>query len=526
MRPKLLALCLLLVLLTIAVYWPVTTNQFVAYDDQLYITENPNVTAGLTWHGVQWAFTSFDVANWHPVTWLSHQLDVTLFGLNSGAHHAINLLLHTINTLLLLFLLVRLTGSLWRSTIVAAVFALHPLHVESVAWAAERKDLLCAAFFLLTLHAYLRYIHKERWTGFLPVVIFFALSLMAKPMAVTLPLILLLLDWWPLQRLGAVPLRLILLEKTPLLLLSVGSCVVTVIAQQAGGAVITVGKLTIIERLSNTTASYMLYLSKTVWPHNLALLYPLPSTPQIQLAAFGAIIIILVTMGAFRLRKSRPYLLTGWLWYMVMLIPVIGLVQVGVQSHADRYTYLPMIGCSVAVVWGLHDLSAGRHYGQRFLQVLAIGMLLLFAVQSRQQVLVWRNSETLFRQALAVTEDNYVIHMNLGITLWNLGRQEEAIAEYRKAIVISPQYADLHFGLANALLVRGNAEEAVREYSTTLTLRPDYPFAHTNLGMALQKTGRIAEAVAAYREGLRLVPGDYKARENLKFLLRKQSIND
>ena len=523
MRSKFLSICLLLTILTIAVYWPVTGNQFIAYDDQLYVTENPNVTAGLSWHSIQWAFTTFAVANWHPVTWLSHQLDASLFGLNSGGHHATNLLLHLANTLLLISLLVRLTGTFWRSALVAAVFALHPLHVESVAWVAERKDLLCAFFFLLTLHAYLRYTQRARWHDLFPVMLFFALSLMAKPMAVTLPFVLLLFDWWPLRRIGTVPLYTVLLEKMPFLLLSAVSCIVTVLAQKTGGAVIAVESLGLFQRITNALSAYVLYLWKIVWPHGLAILYPLPTATPLRLAVFGATFIILVTIMSLRLRKSRPYLLVGWFWFLGMLVPVIGLVQVGVQSHADRYTYLPMIGFSVAVVWGMHDMTVNWRYGQNVLKVLATGLLIMFALQTRQQVSVWRDSETLFRHALSVTKDNYVIHINLGIALWKRGLQEEAITEYRKAIAIVPLYADIHFFLGNALLNQGKAEEAIEEYRTTLTLRPDFRYAHTNLGVALQRTGRIEEAIIEYREGLRLVPEDYKAKDNLQILLKQQN---
>lgn len=521
MRPKFFSIYPILALLTIAIYWPATSNQFVAFDDQLYVTENTNVINGLTWQGVYWAFTSFDVANWHPVTWLSHQLDVSLFGLNAKAHHATNILLHTVNTLLLLFLLVRLTGALWRSVLVAVIFALHPVHVESVAWVAERKDLLCAFFFLLTIHAYIRYTQCVRWFSFLPVAMLFTLSLMAKPMSVTLPFVLLLLDWWPLQRIGKIPLRSIVLEKLPLILLSGISCAVTILAQRAGGAVITVYKLNILERIGNASSAYLLYLWKMIWPHDLAILYPLPSTLPFRLAAFGAVVIILIVIVAYRQRNIRPYLLVGWFWYLGMLVPVIGLVQVGVQSHADRYTYLPLVGSCIVIVWGMHDISAGWRYGHRVLILLTAGLIAMFAFQTRQQVFIWRDSETLFRHAIAVTSDNYVMHMNLGIALWDQNKRDEAISEYRKAIKIRPNYADQHFILANALFVQGDFEEAAHEYQTTLTLRPAFPFAHTNRGMALQKIGRLEEAVVEYSEGLRLMPNDYKASENLQNLLNK-----
>jgi Tfp pilus assembly protein PilF len=358
----------------------------------------------------------------------------------------------------------------------------------------------------------------------LPVVLFFVLSLMSKPMSVTLPFVLLLLDWWPLQRIGTVPLRSIVLEKVPLLFLSTVACVVTIAAQQMGGAVITVERISLFERMTTALASYMLYLSKMVWPYDLAILYPLPATPPFRLAAFGAVVIILVTLAVFRLRKTQPYLLVGWLWFLGMLVPVIGLVQVGVQSHADRYTYLPIVGCSVALTWGLHDLSAGWRYGHRVFGMISAGLLLIFAFQSRQQVFVWHDSETLFRHALAITRDNYIMHTNLGIALWDSNRPDEAITEFRTAIAICPKDEDQHFILANALLVRGDVMEAVTEYRTSLNLRPDYPHAHTNLGMALQKLGRFEEAIAEYREGLRLSPDDYKARENLQLILTEQQL--
>lgn len=523
MRPKLLPICLLLTLFTICAYWSATDNPFVNYDDHYYVTQNPHVTDGLSWAAVQWAFTSFDVANWHPLTWISHQLDVTLFGLNPRGHHASNLLLHIANALLLLLLLVRLTGTLWRSVTVVAIFALHPLHVESVAWVAERKDLLCAFFFLLTLYAYLRYTKRSGWRTLLPVLLFFTLSLMSKPMSVTLPFVLLLLDWWPLNRFGSIPLRKIILEKIPFAILSFASSIVTLYAQKSGEAVITVEKLSILYRLMNALSAYLIYLRNMVWPQNLALLYPLPDTPPIGTAAVGAVLIVLLTLAFFYQRKNLPYLLTGWFWYLGMLVPVIGLVQVGIQSHADRYTYLPMIGCSIAVVWGLHDISAKWSQGHNTLRILAPFLMLVFIIQTRQQVLVWRNNETLFRHALAVTSNNYVIHMTLGSELWNQGRRNEAIAEYRKAIKITPQYPDHYFILATALLLEGKAEEAAKEYRKTLELRPDFPFAHTNLGMALQKMGRFEEAITEYKEGLRVVPDDYKAKDNLQLLLRRQS---
>lgn len=286
-----------------------------------------------------------------------------------------------------------------------------------------------------------------------------------------------------------------------------------------------VESLSLLQRISNALSAYMLYVWKTVWPHDLAILYPLPTVPPLRLAVFGAIFIILVTIVGLRLRNRCPYLPVGWFWFLGMLVPVIGLVQVGVQSHADRYTYLPMIGFSVAVVWGMYDISFNWRHGQNVLKVFAAGLLLIFALQTREHISVWRDSVTLFRHALSVTKDNYVIHINLGIALWKRGEQEEAIAEYRKAIAIVPLYADIHYVLGNALLNQGKAEEAAEEYRTTLKLRPDFRYAHTNLGVALQRTGRIEEAIAEYKEGLRLLPEDNKAKENLENLLKQKELN-
>jgi tetratricopeptide (TPR) repeat protein len=480
------------------------------------------VRQGLSFKGLLWSLSTFHAANWHPLTWLSHMLDVQLFGMNPLGHHATSLLIHTANALLLCALLHRLTGFVGRSLVVALLFAIHPLHVESVAWVAERKDLLCAFFFLLALFSYLRYTRRLRWYDFLVVLLCSALSLMAKPMSVTLPFVLLLLDRWPLQRTGAsISTRTLILEKTPLMLLSGISCIVTIFAQKAGGAVIAVEKHSMFERITNALSSYAHYLWQSLWPLDLAILYPLAYKPPILTGAVGAVIIVLTVTVSIRQRNSRPYLLVGTLWYLGMLVPVIGLVQVGVQSHADRYTYLPLIGCYIAVVWGLHDLAEEMNTRKTARILAAVIVLVVFAFLTRQQVHVWRNSETLFRHALAKTSENYVMHTNLGIALWDSNRQEEAIAEIRKGIAICPMYDDPHFILANALLVHGDPREAAEEYRTTLRLRPDYPHAHTNLAMALEKTGQVKEAILAYQEGLRRDPTDYKARENLQILTRK-----
>lgn len=513
-RPRpILTLCLLLAAATLISYWPVRSLPFIAYDDGFYILDNPQVTAGLSWPGVRWAFTTLHEANWHPLTWLSHQLDVSLFGLWAGGHHLTNLLLHLINTLLLFFLLHRTTGAQWRSAVVAGLFALHPLHVESVAWVAERKDLLCACFTLLSLLAYHRYTLGRRW-GLPLVILTFALALLAKPMAVTLPCLMLLLDAWPLQRTATISWWRLVGEKLPLFLLAAGSSVITVIAQRAGGAMISTKHADLPLRLSNAAVSVITYLRRTVWPSDLAVLYPFPlQIPGWQVAG-SALLLAGGLLLAARCYRRHPYVLVGLLWFLGMLVPVSGLVQVGQQGMADRYTYLPLIGLFIAAVWLGADLTRNRR--RPLLAASALILLTGCIFATRSQLAHWASSETLFRRALAVTERNYVMHMNLGNELKKSGRLDAALAEYLTATAIQPYNPDTHYYLADGLHAAGRLDEAVTQYQIALRLRPNFLEAHNNLGATYYRQGKLAEAIVHYTEALRLQPDDPIARTNLE----------
>jgi tetratricopeptide (TPR) repeat protein len=554
-------ICLALGLITLAVFWPSLTHDFLSYDDQAYVTENPPVRAGLSWPGVVWAFESFSVANWHPLTWLSHMLDCQLYGLKPVGHHLTNLLLHTASTLLLFLVLNRMTGAPWRSACVAALFAWHPLHVESVAWVAERKDVLSAFFFMLTLWAYERYagagrknaecrmqnaeshttLEGSRFTfhvsrHYLLSLLFFVLGLMSKPMLVTLPFVLLLLDYWPLRRfqlstLNPQPSTLwrLVVEKTPFLALSAVVCVLTVAAQRQGFAVVSMAGLPLSRRIPHVLVSYAHYLGAMLLPRHLAAHYPyVAAVPALEVAG-AAILLALLTFLAFRLAARRPYLVVGWLWYLGTLVPVIGLVQVGDQAWADRYTYIPLIGLFVAVVWGVSDLAlrpvpqAVKHPGMR----LALGALaavagLAMLAGTSLQLRHWRNTRTLFEHAAAATQNNTRAITVLGSLLAAEGKLEEAKRLYALALSYSPDNPETHFNLGKLLDQQGRLDEAIAEYSHSLWSKQWRDKAHILMGVALAKEHKYEEAVAHYRAALALNPKSATAENNLARVLHSQ----
>jgi tetratricopeptide (TPR) repeat protein len=507
-RPRLTAL--LLALVTLLVYLPVTRDGFVNFDDQVYVTENRDVQNGLTWAGVKWAFTTWHASNWHPLTWLSHMTDCELFGLNPGAHHYVNVLFHTANVVLLFVLLLRLTGALWPGAFVAALFAWHPLHVESVAWISERKDVLSTLFALLTLLSYTRYVKENSRRSFWLALFWFALGLMAKPMLVTLPFVMLLLDYWPLKR---IPFPSILnpqlptiFEKWPFLLLTAVSCVVTFLAQSHGEAVMTLNQLPLNLRLENALIAYGRYLLMTVWPVNLAILYPLPSHLHWihAAAATATAALFVISWIAWRARNCCIYVTIGWLWFLGTLVPVIGLVKVGSMALADRYTYFPLIGIFIAVAFGARDLGARFQFLKKPFAAAAILILLACVALTEHQLQFWRDSETLFRHDLAVTQDNANAHVNLGAALEMSGRQAEALAEYREATRLADDSVNAHFNIANLLEKMGKTADALPEYRRAIALDPTTANLHNGFGIALVDLGKFAEATNEFAIAARL----------------------
>ena len=531
-----------LVLVTIAVFWQVSSFDFVRYDDDKYVTENRHVQAGLTRGGIAWAFLSVYANNWHPLTWLSHMLDYQLFAANPAGHHITNLFFHIINTLLLFFILKQMTGFPWRSAFVAVLFAIHPLHIESVAWVAERKDVLSTLFFMLTIWAYVRYVERPGIYRYLAILLFFALGLMSKPMLVTLPFVLLLLDFWPLGRLhlegslfntDASDLKAVgdgnenrsgeelIIEKSPLFILSAASICATFYAQWSGIAPLV--SLPFSTRMSNGLVSYISYMGKMIWPHDLAVFYPYPESIPLWQIGVSILLLILITAVAVRLRKRSPYMIAGWLWYLGTLVPVIGLVQVGYQSMADRYTYLPMIGLFIAIAWTVPDLMARWRFHRIALSLLATFVIAALMTVSLFQIRYWQNSMTLFARALSVTKNNFVIETNMGASLAEQGKFGEAIAHYQEALRIRPNDFEALYNLANALARQGKMEEAVSHYAGILQTQPDSAAVHNNMGIALSQLGRTDEAIVHFREALRIKPDFQDAGANLETALMGQA---
>jgi tetratricopeptide (TPR) repeat protein len=532
-RPR--TICLLLALITVLVYLPVRHAAFVVFDDPDYSGDS-HVQAGLTWTGVKWAFTTWHASNWHPLTWLSHMLDASLFGPNPGAQHLVNVLFHTANALLLFLLLFRATRKLWPAALVAALFAWHPLHVESVAWVSERKDVLSTFFGLLAVMAYFKFsetadqspkskvqspMSKDWYVCALGL---FALSLMAKPMLVTLPFVLLLLDIWPLEkwrpfgrvmddsknrdtRHGTRNTFRLLLEKAPFLLLTLGSCIVTFLAQRSE-AVMSLEQRPLGLRVGNALVAYVEYLGKMIWPAKLAVIYPLPNEIPAWQIAGAAVILIAISSLAWMTRQTKPYLLVGWLWYLGTLVPVIGLVQVGGQALADRYTYIPSIGIFIAIAYGAADLRVRFRIPRVGIAVVAAMVLVANLFATERQLGFWQNSEALFTHAIEVTKNNAVAHLNLGVALEQDGRPSDALAEYREAVKIDANRVQAHNNLANLLAATGSREEALKEYQEALRLNPKAALAHLNFGTLLVDMGRVDDALREYSEAARLAPED------------------
>src|SRR6266496_70419 len=514
----------LLALLPLATFWPVLRSGFIILDDDAYVSSNASVRNGLTWAGVRWAFTTGHEANWHPLTWLSHMADVSLFGLNPAGHHATSLVLHVVNTLLLFVVFRGLTKDSLRSAWVAALFAVHPAHVESVAWVAERKDVLSTAFWLATMWAYGSWVRKRRAGRYVVVLLFFAAGLMAKPMLVSLPLVLLLLDDWPLRRFGEgkegwTPATLIL-EKAPLFLLAAASSIATLLVQRAGGAVGTLEKFPLRARAGNALVAYVRYLKMLFWPVDLAVLYPHPGTSlsggEVLLAA---ILLTALSAAVFALRRRAPYLFVGWFWFVVTLLPVIGLIQVGFQALADRYTYVPFIGLFVALAWGVPALASRWRPAKWALPAAAVFGVLALALQAAAQVGLWKNSETLYLHAIAVTKANTVARNNLADYYNDVGRPAEAVPHLTEAMRIDSSKSELHTNLGRSLFLLGKFEEAEKEFLQAQRLHPGDAVVTNNLARTRFVQGDVRQAIRFYQATNALQPGSPDVRMRLAIAL-------
>lgn len=532
-----------LIAVTLAIFWPVQNFEFIDLDDDVYITNNRHVQSGLTWEGLIWSFTTAHSSEWHPLTWLSHMADSELYGLNPRGHHFTNLLFHTANVLILFLVLSRMSRNVWVSGLIAMVFAIHPLRVESVAWVAERKDVLSAFFWILSMWAYTFYVERGGIKRYLSVLFCFILGLMAKPMIVTLPLILLLLDFWPLGRFQfrslagvthsqptpsrdpkgskATVLQL-LLEKVPFFILSVVFSFLTLFAAKSGGAVKSIEFYPIAMRASNALLSYASYIGKAIWPHPLACFYTYPDDIPLWEAAGAGLLLLGISIFAIRSMRKHPYVLVGWLWYLVTLVPVIGFVQAGDQAMADRFTYIPLIGLFILVGYSTSIFSRGWRY-RRAILLVATGVLFsVCIVVTTFQIQHWRNSMSLFEHAIKVTSNNYLAHNNLGAVLAEQGKYEDAISHYREALRIKQNYADAHYNLGNALFKRGEVQEAIEHHKAALRITPHDVRIRNRLGVLLASQKEYQEAMGHFEEALRIDPGYADAYNNIGVTLLDQ----
>ena len=522
-------IAVLLVVLILAVFGPVCSFHFTNYDDDTYVPNNPHVNTGLNAENVAWAFTTNHMANWHPVTWISHMLDIQMFGLRPGGHHAVNVLFHAANSVLLFLLFRRMTGAVWPSAFTAALFAVHPLHVESVAWVAERKDVLSAFLGFLTLIGYDAYVKQPTRMRYAWVLASFGLGLMAKPMLVTLPFLLLLLDYWPLKRFqsdrllfrefGAC-LKRLTLEKAPLFALAVASSIITLVVQSRGGGVKPLAAFPLEDRLANAALSYVLYVEKMFWPSGLAVFYPHPVGRWPLWQPLGALAVLAgISILCVILIQRRPYLAVGWFWYLAMLVPVIGIVQVGNQAMADRYTYLPLIGLFAALAWGAAELGAALRVPRTVMAAAACAVVAAFAVASAIQVSYWRDNATLFERALSVTSNNNLAHYNLGLVALEQGKRDEAEAHFAEAVRIDPKDADALHNLGNLMAEQKEFGPAMEYYLRAIEANPKNASTFSNLGFALVEQQRYDEAIPRFEEAVRLDPALARAQLTLGSLL-------
>lgn len=527
-KKRSITVAVLLAVVTAAIYSNVVSNDFAYYDDESYITANTHIQKGVSWTGIKWAFTSSGYSdNWHPLTWVSHMLDVQLFGLNPAGHHFTNLFFHIIASVLLFGFLFSTTGSLWPSSFVAVLFALHPLHVESVAWVAERKDVLSAVFWFGTLWSYVYYTRCPNIKRYFLVFMLFALGLMAKPMLVSLPLLLLLIDYWPLERLtlNRRSLGRLAVEKLPLVLLSVASSIITIIAQH--GALGSLQQYTLLIRVSNAITSYCVYLGQVFWPMGLSVIYPYP-LPQPIPTILRSLLLTAITAVLIWTGRKKKYLITGWLWYVLSLVPVIGILQVGSQAHADRYTYIPLIGIFIIVAWGLYEIACTMDRLKKLVLNLVLSAVFICMVfKTQEQIGYWKNGITLFTHGFEVTKGqvNENAYYNFGNLLMEAGRTDEAMVYYQKALEINPNHAKSHSNYALLLSNRGRTDEAIFHYLKALEHGTDVE-AHNNLGNLFAKMGRTDEAAFHFRKALEIKPNYGDAHYNFGFMLANMGRTD
>jgi protein O-mannosyl-transferase len=522
---------------TFIVFWQVQHYGFIRFDEEVYLTKNPHVIDGLTIEGLRYAFTSIEAGFWHPLTWLSLMVDCQLFGNNAGGYHLTNLLFHLANTLLLFFIFLRMTHSPWQSGFVAALFALHPLHVESVAWVAARKDVLSTFFWMLTMGAYVLYVERPNLGLYLLTFFLFTVGLMAKPMLVTLPFVLLLLDHWPLnsidgkreQKGGASKISrlpdgsggsqaatlFLLLEKIPFIIMGLIAGIITIFAEAQVGALPSLSFIPLDIRLANALTSCLSYLAKTFWPVKLAVFYPYPGHVPLTQAATVSLILLCISLTVLKEAKRRPYLAVGWLWYIVTLLPVSGLIQVGSHAMADRYTYIPLIGIFIMLSWGVPELLQGRRRRGIILFLCAGVALLFMMILSWHQVSYWQNSETLYSHAASVTSGNYLAHSNWGVALMDKGDVDGAAYHYLQALEVKPDYGIAHNNLGNALVVKGDYVKAKWHFKEAIRNVPNYGRAHRNFGDLLMRTGEVDEAIFHYRRALFLLGDDPELLNNM-----------
>jgi len=533
-RPEIL-ICLFLVIATLAVYWQLRNYEFVGFDDDVFILQNSKVQNGLALDSISWAFRFDDMTYWHPLTWLSYMLDIELYGMNPGAHHMTNVLLHMVNAVLLFIVFNKMTGALWKSATVAALFALHPLNVESVAWVVERKNVLSTLFWMLTLLSYARYVEHSNIARYLLTLSAFVLGLMAKPMLVTLPFVLLILDFWPLNRFHFQPLldthqktaripklrRIkesdffpLILEKIPFLIFSGSSVCLSLLSAHRNRLVISLDEVSLYHRMTNALISYVSYIGKMVWPRDLAVFYPFPDTVQLWKAVGAFLLLTGVSLLVVRSLQKRPYLAVGWFWYLGTLLPVIGLVQQGLwPAMADRFAYVPLIGLFVGIAWGIPDFAAGWRYKVKGLGAITAAVLIILMTTSWLQARYWKNSVVLFKHTVEVTDNNFLMHNNLGFALTARDRPDEAIEHYKEALRLNPDFEQANINIGLALLSQGKIDECIDYYQEVLRVNAGYAKVHNNLGAVLWRLGKIEEATVHFQKAVLLKP-DYAEAHN------------